>query len=282
MPERTIVLRFVDAGSGKLLGEHPAPESQVPESFEVATTLDIGEVRFEVVHAEPSTRSAAVAQGFLTLRLRRLDIRMVDPKELLCSLPSIADQLPPMTAARPGPILRLHEDDWRQVELLSPAAAELAAGDLAAIADIHRAERVGSGFRRVHVRAAVREPLAGVQVRIEDLRKAMHAGAVDFLALEGAVDHGFSIRSPGGIVAYGRAENGIALEVGFIRTAEPPLAAGKWFELASWISAHRLLLVDWCRVRTAGQVADLQRSLGELWPREGQAPGRVFLGLPRS
>ncbi len=282
MGECTIVLRFVDAESGKLLGEHPAPESQVPESFEVATTLDIGEIRFEVVHAEPSTRAAAAAQGFLTLRLRRVDVRMVDPKELLCSLPSISNELPPMRAAGPGPSLRLHEDDWRQVELLSPAAAELAAGDLAAIADVHRAERVGSGFRRVHVRAAVREPLAGVQVRIEDLGKAMHAGSVDSLALEGAVDHGFSIRSPGGIVAYGRAVNGIALEIAFVRTAEPPLAAGKWFELASWIYEHRLLMVDWCRVRTAGQVADLQRLLGELWPKEGQAPGRVFLGLPRS
>lgn len=81
MTHGTIVLRFVDADTGRLLGEHPAPADQVPESFDVATTLDIGGVRFEVTHAEPPTRAAAAAQGFMTLRLRRLDFRMADPKE---------------------------------------------------------------------------------------------------------------------------------------------------------------------------------------------------------
>lgn len=285
MTQETIVLRFVDADSGQLLGEHPAPAGQVPESFDVATTLDIGGVRFEVTHAEPSTRAAAAAQGFMTLRLRRLDVRKVDPKELLCSLPSISNELPPMSAAPPGTPLRLHEDDWRQVELLSPAAAELAASDLAAIADVHRTQRAGSGFRKLHVRTAVREPLADAAVKLEDLARALHAGPPSPLSFEradGAVLDGFALHSPAGIVAYGRAAGGLALEVGFVRTAEAPPVRGKWLDLAAWISDRRLLLVDWCRVRTAGQVAGVQALLADLWPRAGESPGRIFLGLRRT
>ncbi|MCE9583744.1 MAG: hypothetical protein K8T20_14780 [Planctomycetes bacterium] len=288
MPERNIVLRFVDAESGKLMGEHPVPAAQVPETFAVATTLDIGADRFEVVSAEPVLRSEAEARGFMTLRLRRVEIRKVDPQVLLCSLPSIANELPALRERNPAVekrILTIHEDDWRQVELLSPAAAELAAGDLASITDIHRRERIGSGFRKLHVRKAVDEPLAGMAVSLDGLTKALHAAPLDGLAFEGVdglVEDGFALAGPGGIVAYGRAAGGRVREIGFLRAPEAPVVAGKWFDLASWIGGQRLLLVDWCRVRTAGQVADVQALLQDLWPVAEQSPGRIFLGLAKS
>ena len=65
-----IVLRFVDAESGKLMGEHPVPPAQIPESFAEPTTLDIGTTKYDVVSAEPTTRTEAASRGFLTLRLR--------------------------------------------------------------------------------------------------------------------------------------------------------------------------------------------------------------------
>jgi hypothetical protein len=289
MPPDAIVLRFVDADSGKLMGEHPVPAGQIPESFEAQTTLDMGGNHFEVVSAEPMTRAEAATRGFMTIRLRRSKVQMVNPQELLCSLPSICNELPAILegSSKAGKrVLTIHEDDWRQVELLSPAAAEAGAADLAAIADIRREQRVGSGFRKLHVRKGVAEPLLGMSLSLENLGREPGIAEADFDGLafegvEGIVEDGFAQQLPGGLIAYGRAEGGRVRELGLIRGAGAVRRDTKWVPLASWIAANHLLLVDWCRLRTAGQPPELRELLDGCWPIAGQSPGRIFLGLPK-
>ena len=45
----------------------------MPESFEIETTLHLGEADWSVVHAEPRTREQYAKSGSLTLRLRKVE-----------------------------------------------------------------------------------------------------------------------------------------------------------------------------------------------------------------
>jgi len=138
----------------------------------------------------------------------------------------------------------------------------------------------------LHVRKAVPEPLEGVSIELDGLSKALHADpdcfdGLAFEGVEGLVGDGFALKGTNGIVACGRGSAGIAREVMLLRASDKPLADGKWFDLAFWISNHRLLLVDWCRVRMAGDVPGVVTLLMDLWPVAGISPGRIYLGLPK-
>lgn len=267
-----VALVFLDE-SGATLGASKVPAEQLPESFAVATTLDIGPDKYEVVTAEPGTRADAMRTGTMTLTLRKAATH-VDPKELLCSLPVIANELPGCAAPRgEAPVVTLHEDDWRQVELMSAASVLLAADDLAAVRKVIAEDRVGAGFRRLHLRGMV-APLAGARVGLDAVLAALGARAdavkgVTFAGEAGCVEDGFAAEG-GGLVAYGRQRGGLVLELGFLRSSVESVIDAR--ALAGWAAEQKLVLVDWCRGAAGAEFSSV-------WPVAGVAPGRVFLSL---
>ena len=228
----------MDAASGRSIGEVDLPSDNLPESFATTTTLHLGDSDWNVEHAEPVRRADAVAAGWLRLVVRQVQIKHVDPRTILFSLPTLENALPPMQDGDGCDALRIHEDDWRQVELVAARFEPEIAAEFAAIREVH-AEREGIGYRRLHVRERIPEPLAGVALT----RDAVSKGARRQLAFDespGVVAGGFAFDLADGAL-YGREE------------ARRVVVVGAWCAapevLADIARPHKLIIVDWCSAR---------------------------------
>src|SRR5258708_3062988 len=93
----TIHVEFTDAATGAVFAQSDMPLTQLPDSFALNTTLHLGDEDWTVERAEPLTSTEFKRTGKLNLTLRR--VMMVDPREILYSLPTIENVIPTM-----GPI----------------------------------------------------------------------------------------------------------------------------------------------------------------------------------
>jgi DNA-binding transcriptional ArsR family regulator len=111
------VCELTDA-TGVVFARSDLPEGHLPDSFAPETILHLGDDPWLVKHAEPSSAAEFIVSGRLVLTVRRLTT--VSPQDVLYSLPTICHALPAVgPAATRDDCLELHEDDWRQVELVS-------------------------------------------------------------------------------------------------------------------------------------------------------------------
>src|SRR5581483_4190115 len=80
-----------------------------------------------------------------------------------------------------GNVLELHEDDWRQVELVARSQGVEVCRCLGHIDRIYAEERTpGGAFRQLHVRTEVAEPLPDSRLRLEEVRAAFGARLTAF------------------------------------------------------------------------------------------------------
>lgn len=237
-----ITLELIDHATGEIFAESEVALESLPERFEgMETTLQVGGADWQVVGADPSTRAEAAKAKRVQLVLRK--VVAVDPKSVLFSLPTIVDALPGETVAPPGAevSIRLHGDDYRQVEFVHASQGLEVDAELADIARIKAEHRKGSGFDAIHVRKRIAEPLAGVKLRRAELEAAL--GTTSRLwAFKGGgvVADGYALPDAEAVV-YGVAHEG------FVETlcvyGMLPDVVGRLHGVAL---AHGLLLVDWC------------------------------------
>lgn len=175
------------------------------------------------------------------------------PGEILFSLPTICEWMPPMTenTSRTGEVLNLHEDDWRQVELIALDYLNEIEAMLSSIYDIHQKARSPMGaFLEIHVRNKIADPLGGNRIEADSLRKRFN-NLIDYDSLEyesfkGCVQGGFAWRTEGGLLVYGRQAGSfmhtICME---ILERSPELEADRCI-IEDFCAEYRLILVDWC------------------------------------
>ena len=228
------------------------PEA-LPERFDKETRLHLANETWEVLRAEPPRRADWVRGGTLTLTLRRVERQAVPARDILFSLPTLCDRLPDVEAVPAGDgrqLLTMHEDLWRQVELVSRTHTALVHEELAAIEHIRRG-RNGPGFRDVHVRKQPTSPLVDCYLTTAILERALPASepfdGVGFeptgAAPAGVISGGFAY-SAGELKLYGVTIDGVAMCLALDRapaTLAPPLKA--------LLADRGLLLVDWCAAR---------------------------------
>jgi hypothetical protein len=134
----TIHVELFDAATSTLIGEADLPVDQLPESFATSTTLHLGGADWHVEHAEPMTRAEYVKTAHLVIRMRKIEY--VDPQQMLFSLPTIENALPPVRPGTHDGAAALQEDDWRQVELVTRTFTAALTDELEAIRAIYTNE----------------------------------------------------------------------------------------------------------------------------------------------
>ncbi len=255
MQKDLIRLTLIDDATDAMIGESEVELENVPESFRPETILLISDQEWSVVQAEPTTRDEYVESGQVVLRLERVE--HVDPKKILFSLPTIWHSVPPTE----GPLLEgrellLHEDDWRQVELVSRSLERVVNEELAEIAEVSSTSRVeGAGYRNIHVRKRLEHPLQGVDLPLERLRKAFESANETRVVLHessNCVSRSFSFFLTRHFALYGlenaaRVEVLAAADLGHEQGSVPPL-----HEIRQLAARYDLLVVDWCGGRAAG------------------------------
>ncbi|MGN6544733.1 MAG: hypothetical protein ACTHK7_06775 [Aureliella sp.] len=70
---KEVLITFIEDATGAAMGTCKMPPEQLPESFELETTLHLDDAYWSVVHAEPRTRQEYTESGSLTLRLRKIE-----------------------------------------------------------------------------------------------------------------------------------------------------------------------------------------------------------------
>jgi hypothetical protein len=194
--------------------------------------------------------------GTLRIELREVEYAMVDPSELLYSLPSISNELPPIAegSTKLGRnVLELHEDDWRQVEFVALAHQPAIATAFAAIERIYTEHRKDSGFDELHIRNEVPAPLEGTSLTVAGLRGAVGEtvtwlDGVSFHGVAGRVEGSFAVKLPSGPALYGLQREGRISVLGLHHTKASAAIEGDARLLAALAAKHQLCLVDWCRV----------------------------------
>ena len=265
---KLISVSFINAESGECFAQSNMPIEQLPASFEARTTLNLSGQDWEVVSADPMTRAEIDARGQLRLTLQKIKIGNVSLRELLYSLPTICDAIPgiaPGTTKLHKRTLELHEDDWRQIELISWTRRDEIDVDLDEIYRIYQEERTPEGFfKKIHVRKAVANPLDECTLSLLEVRRQLPSlsqlDGVAYRDVAGLVEGGFAFRTESGLRIYGLERNNAIAVLGLDTEGNSACPDNEVSGLAALMQAHNLCLVDWCRV---AQVQGSQKELAE-------------------
>jgi hypothetical protein len=132
-------------------------------------------MRFALVTAVALATLVAIAlvvrRSSVTRRDPEPSVTMIDPKDLLFSLPTLADRLPDGTKAAsevPG-AFHLPEDDWRQVEFVGAFQADAVEAELERLRTFMDRHRKGVGYTEVHVRDARPDGLGPLAIGVDQL-----------------------------------------------------------------------------------------------------------------
>jgi hypothetical protein len=184
-------------------------------------------------------------------RVKPRDVRMLDPKEILFSLPTLCDPSPEVEASSaPIGTRRLHEDDWRQIEFVSASNRGHIQSELAALAAFKRQHQKGAGWTGVYIRKEHPKPLMALGLQYS----VLPTFSTSSVTLSGhPVRGGFALSDGGEWFIYGQqsADSHILqLAVSPGRSACSERFAAGLVQITQY--AH-VLLVDWY----AGSIVDV-------------------------
>jgi hypothetical protein len=182
------------------------------------------------------------------------EVKLVDPKSILFSLPTINDSLPvtdPGLKPREGDLV-IHEDDWRQFEAISVLCDAAMREEIAGVQFIyHEKSHISGGyraFREIHIRKLVDHPLPKPLAWTGLLSAAgIRSSAVFGLGLrdgQGMVRDGFAFQI-GQLTIFGirRGENVEILC--FTLTRAPGLGEDDAKRIATYLDKNGVVMVHW-------------------------------------
>ena len=140
------------------------------------------------------------------------EIQRIDPSEILYSVPTIANSLPPLTSIENDDeltIFPIHEDDWSQIEFLHPSQLQEVQQEMREFSVFETKNRRGVGWQNIYLRKFVHKPLFS---SIRPKKKLLEVlGTEDgnppiihsSREITGLVKNGFTSSIGSGIVLYG-------------------------------------------------------------------------------
>jgi hypothetical protein len=171
----------------------------------------------------------------------------VDPKQLLFTLRTICDELPAVDETSPPEgAMRLHEDDWREIEFVASVNRDYIDQQLAALAVFDQQHRAKCGWTEVYVRKEHPSPLAAAGIHLDD-EQPLAMSALTISEPKRTVRGGFALSDGSGWFVYGqRAPDGLVVQMGVAASAS---AMSRDFasQLSHFATAAHLMLVDWYR-----------------------------------
>jgi hypothetical protein len=245
---------FIDDATGQIIKIAEMAPEDLPESFHLQTTLHLGDVDWSVMQAIPVSRPVYSRSKKLELHLRKV-VKM-DPGKILFSLPSICDQIPPLGGV---PIavndLALHEDDWRQLELVSRRFDSEVGEEIESIRQIHKLHAAKMGWQKIHVRTRPTTPIAD-PVTLRDIGRVFGL-ANDFCGVRypkttTQIQSGYSFTSSDGQQFYGVATDGLVSVFAVAQKTLPETPLRSIESVEALAREFDLELVRWCKCERAG------------------------------
>ena len=190
------------------------------------------------------------------LTTQAAETKMVDPKSILFSTPTLNDALPAyQSKTNPGlKLFQLHEDAWRQFEAISSVHAPAIEQELVAIRKIHETasvktkmgDRELTAFRSIHVRKLITRPISsGLKISEIAALADKHDEFAGFSLSGSAPAVGGYAFQVGNLVIYGQADGDSIVSLCLAYNKAPQLAHEKAELLAATFEKHQLLVIHW-------------------------------------
>lgn len=250
---KTIRVNFIESGNSQPFASVDMPVGQLPETFEINTTLHIADDEWQVVGATPPQKSEFQKSGKLDITLTKPEVTSIDPSKILFSLPTINDELP----AREDPasmenVLVVHEDDWRQFEFISAQYHDEITQELQSVMDIYDNQRVESGFKTLHIRKLITHPLTGAQIALSALEKAFPVEhkykGVAFNNAASTIVNSFALQTQSGWILWGQTDDDANVSTLCLRNTQQASVSAIAGQMDAFIADNHLYLIDWVRV----------------------------------
>jgi hypothetical protein len=250
--KKTISVEYVEAGKRQPMSTAKVPTGDLPDVFEIDSVMEYDGKKWTIVAAVPETKEEFAKAGKLQLFLSKV-VQLVPPGDAPFSLPTINDEI---GLVRPAElhenVFVVHEDDWRQVEFVARSHAETVQRELREIRKIVDTQQVKGGYKMVHVRKTIPQPLAGTGLTTGAIKETFgirnHFEGIVITGYNGRVENGFAYDVGGSGVLWGETDGkGNLLCLSLAASQENPGAAIKTLgqDVAAFCSKHKLQLVNW-------------------------------------
>lgn len=269
-----VFVSFVDQVSGLPIAKSKMPPSQLPDTFALDTQFDLAGTAYVVVRADPLTKAEFTKTKRLTVILSKVE--MIDPKTVLFTLPTICDAALPESrpAFAPGHVHLLHEDDWRQREFVHVSQQTAVSAELFGIRQNDATNSVSSGWREIHIRKLINQPMPG-GIAWSDVTKwtseAEVISGVAFRNRDLLVANAVAVRFADGVVLWGIEESG-SLKVLCVE-ALGGASYSTILALKSIADDLSLILVEWCRCHAYAAGGHSVGHAGVLWDPASEMDG---------
>jgi hypothetical protein len=240
---KKIKVTLIDVATGKNLGKHIIPAARLPAAFNRPTILEIDNINWRVLKADP-----VLADDFLYTKKLILQVRNAssnDSEELKFSLPTVCKELPATgtDSLFHAFTLELDESDWRQVEFLPLSQSEEIEQAIKTIETILTGQpNPLLGYEQQYSRNEAEQ--AGLSIPWSEFCDLVSNPVLGNIALKnnGFVEDGFAIRSES-YTYYGVVREGLIQMLSIIQfdSADD--------EFMQVIGKYQLTMVDWCGAR---------------------------------
>lgn len=237
---KKIKVILIDAVTGNNLGKHKIPAGQLPAVFNRPTIIDIENISWRVLKADPVSADDFLYSKRLVLHVR--NAASIEGDQLRFNVPSVCADLPATDTDTLDKdfTVELAEMDWRQIEFIPLSQAGIVEEAVSRIEDILATQpNPLLGYEQQYIRANILR--ANLTIPFGEFCSLLANPAFGNIALSENkfVQGGFAVRSES-YTYYGIQENGT------IHTL--CLAQFEWAddEFMSVLAAFDLLLIDWC------------------------------------
>jgi hypothetical protein len=252
--KKKIVVIMIDADTNVEVDRQHIPATELPETFADEGKMEGKGKEWIVVDVTPKHAHEYLKTGTVTMKVS--EVKYVNPKDILMTLPTISNELPKVGTVpfSKDSYFNMHEDDWRQIEFLSRGQLIAVEKELDNIRLIYEKHSVPinnssiSAFNHLHVRTLIPDPIIFSEnsPRLEELKELFGSapGSLTFSTSSGKpygfVENGFSFNCGDEVVFYGNLANGNSIASLGVRNHEEAKMLCETLK-----EKYDLLLVDW-------------------------------------
>jgi len=207
----TIKVQFIDSSNGNVIGISEMPPEQLPETFEIQTTMHLNDEDWSIEEAIPAHSKEFLQSKNLTLKMKKVE--KMNPNDIWYTTPTISNEFPQTnTKTKDSEFdISIHEDDYRQKEFLNISSLPQIKEELKAIKEIWENHSKKSEeytlFKNCHARKTIGLP--NLSIDFNEMQTLLNSNSTGQVIINGEIlSNGFGLKTENtayfGTLNYGK------------------------------------------------------------------------------
>ena len=237
-----IKVQFIDSSNGSVIGVSEMPPEQLPETFEIQTTMHLNNEDWSIEEAIPAHSRDFLQSRSLTLKMRKVE--KMNPNDIWFTTPTISNEFPQTnTKTKDSEFdISIHDDDYRQKEFLKIDSLPRIEEELKAIKEIWENHSKKSEeytlFKNCHTRKTI--GLANLSIDFNEIQNLLNSNSIGQVIINGEIlSNGFGLTTEN-TTYFGTLNGGKVVELCISQWNEKTTN-----EILKINKEFHLLFVDW-------------------------------------